>query len=461
MLLQIKKLEPYFFIPILIFIYNLLNTSIESSKAVSFLLILFVMIYSWLREKVDLAVTSLIPIVLFPLFGILDLKTVTAQYSHHIIFLFLGGFMMAQGMEKWNVHKRIAHLIITAVGQKENRILLGFIAATAFLSMWISNTASTLLMIAIFHGIIKADEKDEKSTKVLKLFFISIAYAASIGGISTIIGSPPNAIMVGQLQELYQIKISFFSWMLHILPISIILLLNLYYFVKIYIKKSDLNIHSVIETNTTIQKIGYEEKWILSIFSIVFLLWLIRPLLQLESFHNIDDSSIAIFGALLMFFVPSKEGKNLLSWKDALKIPWGIIFLFGAGFAIAKAFQSLELASLVTKALSEDSINYIYFLTVIVIMTIFLTEFSSNTATASILIPLLSSIAMHYSFDIKNTAWAITIATSCAFMLPIATPPNAIIFSTGYLKVSDLVKMGFVMNIISFIVISLYFLFIS
>ncbi len=421
----------------------------------------------WIFEVVPIAVTALIPIILFPLFDVLKLSETTAQYGHKFVFLYVGGFILAVAIERWNLHKRIALYIIKTTGSKASFLILGFMLATAFLSMWISNTATTVMMlpiaIAITNQIFEQNQDhQETNTYFSKALMLSIAYSASIGGISTLIGTPPNLVLAGVLENLYNIKIGFFEWMTFAFPVSMLLLFICWkYLTSFAFKLKQLKfVDGKDQIQKMIDKLGrlsYEEKMVGLVFLIAALGWIFRSLIQ-KIIPGIDDTIIAISAAVLLFLIPSKnkKGQKLLTWEEAVKIPWGIIILFGGGMALAKGFTETGLANWIASQITIfEGVIVIVFILIVATMVNFLTEVTSNLATTAMLLPILSPVALSFDMHPFLIMIAVTLSASCAFMLPVATPPNAIVFGSGYLKVSDMVKKGFLMNIISVIIITL------
>lgn len=421
----------------------------------------------WVFEVVPIAVTALLPIILFPLFGVLDLGDTTAQYGHKFVFLYLGGFILAVAIERWNLHKRIALYIIKVIGSKASFLILGFMIATAFLSMWISNTATTVMMLPIAIAITnqineQSDIDDKKVNYFSKALMLSIAYSASIGGIATLIGTPPNLVLAGVLESIYDIKLGFFEWMTFAFPISVFLLIVCWKYLTVFaFKLKGLKFSGgKDQINAMIKKLGklsYEEKMVGLVFMFAAFGWIFRGLLQ-KIIPALDDTIIANAAAILLFLIPSKQGKGkkLLTWEEAVKIPWGIIILFGGGMALAKGFTETGLANWIAGQITVfEGVIVIVFILIVAAMVNFLTEVTSNLATTAMLLPILSPVALSFDMHPFLIMIAVTLSASCAFMLPVATPPNAIVFGSGYLKVSDMAKKGFLMNIISIIVITL------
>jgi sodium-dependent dicarboxylate transporter 2/3/5 len=422
----------------------------------------------WITEAVQVEVTALLPIVLFPLSGGLSLAETCAAYGHKFIFLFIGGFILAIAIEKWNLHRRIALSIINVVGTNPRSIILGFMVSTAFLSMWISNTATAVMMLPIGVAIIKQmGNGNDNKTQFGKALMLAIAYSASIGGIATLIGTPPNIILAGVIQQTYGVELSFTRWFIIGFPLSVVLLVICWkYLTSWAFSFEDSQITGgkayIKEQLKVLGKIGFEEKMVLVVFVVTALLWIFRSVFLKEFIPALDDTMIAILAALVLFLLPSKEkGKPLLKWEDAVKLPWGILMLFGGGIAIAVGFDNSGLASWIATQLSSlDGVPLFVLLLILVAAVNFLTEITSNLATASVLLPVLAPLALAMDVHPYAVMIACTIAASCAFMLPVATPPNAIVFGSGYLKISDMMRAGIWLNLLSIALITLlvYFL---
>ncbi|MDN3595968.1 SLC13 family permease [Zunongwangia endophytica] len=420
----------------------------------------------WVTEAVPIAVTALLPIVLFPLTGALDLSTTTASYGHKYIFLYMGGFILAIAIEKWNLHKRMALHIIKVIGTNVKNIILGFMVATAFLSMWISNTATSVMMLPIGMSIV-SQLKDNPSTKMdeNKLFgkalMLSIAYSASIGGIATLIGTPPNLVFAGYIQEVYNIDISFFQWLKFGLPISILLLLIAWFYithVAFNFKQKEFpgGQQEIDRLITELGPMKREEKIVLSVFVITAICWITRSFILEKLLPGIDDTIIAIIAGITIFTLNSgKEGKPIINWEEAVKIPWGIILLFGGGMALASGFQVTGLAEWFGTQMTLLNALPLLLLILIVIFSVnFITELTSNLATTAMLLPILAPIALKLDLNPYMLLVSTTVAASCAFMLPVATPPNAVVFGSGYLRIPDMVKTGIWMNLISILILT-------
>jgi sodium-dependent dicarboxylate transporter 2/3/5 len=427
----------------------------------------------WITEAIPIAVTSLLPIILFPLSGAMDISTTTAAYGHRFVFLFLGGFILAIAIERWNLHKRIALNIIRLIGTNVKLIILGFMVATAFLSMWISNTATSVMILPIGIAIITQlkDNPDtlENETRIFgKALMLAIAYSASIGGVGTLIGTPPNLVLAGILQELYQVEVTFLSWMKFGVPISVVLLFICWkYLTEIrftFVQKSFPGGRAEIYRQLrALGKINYEEKIVLVVFVCTALAWILRSLVLDRLIPGIDDTIIALAAGVSLFILPARKGANrrLLNWEEAVNLPWGILLLFGGGMALATGFQESGLAEWIGTQINVlEGAPLLVLLLVLVFAVNFLTEITSNLATAAMCLPILAAVSIALDVHPYTLMVGVTVAASCAFMLPVATPPNAVVFGSGYLRISDMVRSGVWMNLISVILVTLatYFL---
>ena len=419
----------------------------------------------WISEVIPIAVTALLPIILFPSLNILNIQETGSNYGHKYIFLFIGGFILANAIQKWNLHKRIALNIILKLGGSTDKIILGFMLATGFLSMWISNTATTVMMLPIALSVINQlnDHPDtlENENKVFgKALMLGVAYSASAGGIATLIGTPPNLIFAGFAQDNFNIEISFFQWMKIGLPISIVLMVFIWLLLTKYAFKLNKvgfpgGKEEIKRLLFKMGKISNEEKKILFVFTLTILCWIFRKNTINLLIPNFDDSMIAISSAIILFILPSKDKKEpILKWKDAVTIPWGILLLFGGGLSIAKGFQSTGLDIWIGEQLTFMTFTNSFIIILIVVAGVnFLTEMTSNMATTAMLLPVMIPIANLMQINPYLLLVGTTLAASCAFMLPVATPPNAVVFGSRLLKISDMVKAGIMINIFSIILI--------
>lgn len=445
-------------------------------QAMHVLAVAILMASWWITEAIPIPATALLPILLFPVLGVMSGSEVTQPYAHHLIYLFLGGFLIAVTLEKWKLHRRIALHTIRLVGISPNRIILGFMIATAGLSMWISNTAATMMMITIGLAVLKQVIDEIESDPDLHIdtspenfhfgiaLMLGIAYAASIGGIATLIGTPPNAIMVGIIENYFGQNISFLNWMLFALPLSIVMLIITWYYLTHFAFVSEIDHlpggREVIQQE--IIQLGVmspQEKSVLIVFFIVALLWITHGFIKIELFKYITDSTIAMGGALLLFIIPSnlKQGEFLLDWKTACKIPWDILILFGGGFALAKGFTDSGLSLAIANQLNVlQGSNMLLIIVAVTTVVIILTEITSNTATASMFLPIIAALALAMYIHPYTLMIAVALAASFAFMLPVATPPNAIAFSSRYFTIKQMAKTGIWLNLFGILLITLF-----
>ncbi len=425
----------------------------------------------WITEAIPIPATSLLPLILFPLTGGLKGDLTASAYGDNTIFLFMGGFLIALTMQKWHLHKRIALFIISAIGTSTERIVLGFMIATGFLSMWISNTATAMMMVPIGLAVIyqvseQLDMKQEEGAPQFnfgKAIMLGIAYSASIGGLATLIGTPPNTIFAAVVNELYGIEISFARWMMFGVPLTVLLLFGCwYYLVKMAfpmnVKELPGGKEVINKEKADLGKMSMEEKVIMVVFSFTAVAWISRSFVLSELNPNINDTVIAMTAALLLFLIPapSKKGAFLLDWDTAKGLPWGILLLFGAGLAIASGFQESGLANWIGEQLTVlEGIHLFVILLLVTSLVIFLTEITSNTATATMMFPIMASLSSAIGVHPYALMIGAGIASSCAFMLPVATPPNAVVFGSGYLKIPDMARAGFWLNLTSVVIITL------
>jgi sodium-dependent dicarboxylate transporter 2/3/5 len=428
----------------------------------------------WITEAIPISATALLPLVLFPIFGVMGIKETSASYADPMVLLYMGGFMIAVTIEKWNLHKRIALSIIGFIGTDLKMIILGFMVATGFLSMWISNTATSLMMLPIGMAVVAQLGSQLSGTKITQemigqALMLSIAYSASIGGMATIIGTPTNIVLVGVIKEFYQVEIGFAQWMMVGFPISSILLLVCWlYLVRVaYPFPPSLQIpggkNEIVRQLDLLGKISRQEKKVLWVFGTVSFCWIFRTFLIQPYLPVLDDTMIALTGVLVLFVLPSgnQHSEKLLDWKTAEKIPWGILILFGGGLALAAGFQVTGLATWIgTQFTLLEDVPFWIFLLLIIAAVNFLTEITSNVATASMLLPILAAVALSLGVHPYGLMVGAALAASCAFMLPVATPPNAVVFGSGYLTIPVMMKAGLWMNILSIILLTIatYFL---
>lgn len=459
--------------PLLFFLLINLPVELVSASGDKVIGVAAWMVIWWITEAVHIAVTALLPLMLFPLLGIMSPTDVGANYGSPIIFLFFGGFVLALALEKVNLHRRIALSIIKRTGTTPNRVVLGFMIATAFMSMWISNTASTVVMLPIALSVIKlliddADGFTKGDRNFALSIMLGIAFAANAGGIATVIGTPPNSVLIGLLENEYNTEISFVKWMSMGLPFSILLVAFCYLvLVKWMFPCKDIQFAtSATLINNEVKKLGKfskEEKRVLTIFAITVSLWITRTLINnLLPGLGLTDTIISVFGALCLFAIPMnfKKGTFVLDWNDTSKLAWGILLLFGGGLALAKGMASSGLVDAITQTIKEG--NFPVFLTVslLIVLMLFMTELMSNVALVAVLAPVVAGIAIGLGIPMLYLLIPVTMASSCAFMLPMATPPNAIVFASGYVKVNQMARAGIVLNCIAVVLLILFYQFI-
>ena len=434
----------------------------------------------WISEVVPLAVTSLLPVVLFPMLGIMNGKDVSSTYFNHVIFLFIGGFIVALAMQKWNLHKRIALKILMVTGVSPGRILLGFMLATSFLSMWISNTATTMMMVPILISIIQKLEDIIGKKNISRYsigLLLGVAYSASIGGIATLVGTPPNLSFARIFQIMFPEApdISFASWFIFAFPVTFIFFIIVWTYLYFLFRPSnknwvDISSQTFKEEYKSLGSATFEERTVFTIFIGLAFLWLFRSDITINSFvipgwagifnhpEYINDGTVAILASIILFIIPSRnqKGKRIMDWTSAKGIPWNIVLLFGGGFALASGFKESGLSIWFGNQLSFVG-EYHPFLIIMVICFVmtFLTELTSNTATTEMLLPILAGLSIAVEVNPLIFMLPATLSGSMAFMLPVATPPNAIVFGSGRLKVMDMARNGLILNLLGVIVISL------
>ncbi|MBE8221801.1 MAG: SLC13/DASS family transporter [Bdellovibrionales bacterium] len=468
------------FIGVLILFYT------KPSPAISMLAVMAIMALWWIFEVVPLSITSLLPLILYPLLGIMSTKSIAPVYASSLIFLFIGSFFVAIAMQRWNLHRRIAIFIMSRMGGSPYQLLFGCMLSTAALSMWLSNTATTLMIFPIVLSLVASFEQldsknslvnNESNSLFYKLLLLSIAYSANIGGMGTLIGTPPNIVF----SRIYSIsfpnapEVSFAYWMFVALPIVIALLLFVWGFFCFLMKKSNLslNISDKIfeEEKKSLGIMKPEEKKVMAVFLLMIVSWIFRKNFVVGSFvipgwssflsqgSLIDDGTVAIFCAVLLFILPSKKG-SLLNKDAVMKIPWGIILLFGGGFALATGMKESGLLHSLTSYLSVfQSFQDWQIVAGLVTFMSFLTEVTSNTSSTEIILPVLSSLSKATGISPLLLMMSGTLAASTAFMLPSATMPNAIILSSGKISIKEMMKIGFFINLFSIVIISVVTLF--
>ncbi len=419
----------------------------------------------WLAEALPLAATALLPLAAFPLLGVASISDAASPFAHKLIFLFLGGFLIAAAMERWDLHRRIALEALSRVGSSPPRIVAAFMGVTAFLSLWVSNTATALMMLSIATSVLAiSDEKRENFGVCLVL---GIAYAASIGGMGSLIGTPPNAIFAAFVEQSGGEAISFSSWLKIGLPVSAVLLPVCWWMLTRMVFPLDSAPISggAAHIEKERQELGpmrSSEQRVLVVFSMVAAAWCLRPLICRawpEMFGGLDDTVIAILGALALFVIPSgsKSGGAVLDWKSAERIPWGVLLLFGGGLSLASAISQTGVADFIgvqfsgLRGMPPTGLTFL-----VTWMVVFLTEITSNTATTAAFLPIFAAVADGAGIAPMSLLLPTTLGASCAFMMPVATPPNAIVFASGLVTMRQMFRAGFWLNIASIAVITVW-----
>ncbi|MBC8352139.1 MAG: DASS family sodium-coupled anion symporter [Planctomycetes bacterium] len=433
----------------------------------------------WMTEAVPLPVTSMLPLVLFPLGGILELRDAAPSYANKFIFLFMGGFMIARAVEKWNLHRRIALLTVFVVGTQPTRLIAGFMLATAGLSMWISNTASTVMMLPIGMSLVtllsdqlqRADDRGGKTGKnFATCMMLGIAYSASIGGLATLVGTPTNLFLAGFASE-KDIAIGFGRWMLFASPLAAVLLVLTWLILTrlvfpIRVKSLAGGRDLIAGELSKMGSVSRGEWTVLVVFAATAFAWVVREPLtnatwlveRVPPIGKLDDTIIALIGMMALFLIPVnfRKGEAALDWETAVNIPWGVLLLFGGGFCLAKAVSESGLAEWIGTRVEVLDLSTFALMVAVVAMVIFLTELTSNTPTAATFLPILYGVALSIGVSPMLLLVPATLAATCAFMLPVATPPNAIVFGSGHIEIRSMVKAGVWLNLLSVVLISLW-----
>ena len=421
----------------------------------------------WATEAVPIAVTALMPIVVFPMLGIASIQDTVPPYANKVIFLFLGGFIVAYAMQRWNLHRRIALNVLQHVGGNGQSLIGGFMLASAIISMWVMNTSTTMMMLPIAVSIIgvihnSVDHLDDRGKEHFQYaLLLGIAYAATIGGMATLVGTAPNALLAAFMQESYGTEIDFASWMLVGLPLSALML-----------PLAWLMLTTSGEGKATLRRLKEElgpittpERRVAAVFVLMAVAWVSRPVLvTIPGLSGLDDSVIAIAGAVALFILPSGDRSDplLLRWNYAERLPWGVLLLFGGGLTLASSVSRTGLAEWLGGTLQAVGTLPLPVIVIIAAaMIIFLTELTSNTATTATFLPVVGAIAIESGFDPIVLTVPVTFAASCAFMLPVATPPNAIVFGSGLLTIPKMAKAGIALNFVGIVVVSLIALYLG
>jgi sodium-dependent dicarboxylate transporter 2/3/5 len=461
-------------IAIAFFLY-VVNPFGVNENAARVLAVAGLMITWWIAEALPMPVVALLPLILFPLLKINTIKATAASYGNEIIFLFMGGFMLGLAIEKWSLHRRIALTIVNYTGTSGNRIILGFILSTGLLSMWLSNTATTMMMFPIALSVIHVMKENNDGRGNFQHFnlclMLAIAYASNFGGISTIIGTPPNVSFVGYFEKKYG-NIDFVDWMLICTPLAFLLMFALYFvstriLFPNHIRKSEAAHRHIKDELTQLGPLSISEKRVLIIFISTALLWITKDIINnSQPYFKLDDNMIAIIGAVALFICPSgthrqaqdsqDNSENILEWEDTKNLAWGILLLFGGGIALADALEKAGLIQQLGQWLSQFAGGGIILVLMVTVISIFISEVMSNIAQVIVFAPVVCSLADSIGMNPLLLGLPMTLAASCASMLPMGTPPNAIVFASGHIKLGQMLRAGLVMNIISIILITLF-----
>lgn len=431
----------------------------------------------WTAEPVPIGITALMPMIALPLIGIGDIGAAAAPYGNPLVFLFLGGFLLAAGVKRWGLHKRLAYAAVRNIGAEPHRLVLGFMVACGFLSMWISNTAAVVLMLPVAVSIIALVEevrgRDDDVRRFALSLLLGLAYAASIGGVGTLIGTPPNALVAGYLLERHGIDVSFVSWSAMAMPLVFVFLLLTWLALTRLIYPVSPQLSEVLEQRRLAEGLRVSggvmssaERRVAVVFAAAVILWITRPLLnKVPGLEALSDPGIALLCAFLLFLLPSgdpAEPRSLMSWREAQEIPWQVLLLFGGGLSLAAAIDTSGLAGWIGEKLAAlGGLRPVLFLLVLTATVVMLTELASNTATVAALMPVVVTIADASGMDIVSTSAAVAMAASCAFMLPVATPPNALVFATGHVTVAAMMRAGIVMNVLSIVLVTMTITFLA
>lgn len=440
-------------------------------KAARVVAVAALMVLWWIAEVLPMPVVALMPLVLFPLLGIAPISETAAPYANEVIFLFMGGFLIGLGIEKWNLHKRIALNIVRLTGTSGDRIILGFILASGFLSMWLSNTATTMMMFPIASSVISVvsgNHIPEKSARHFSLcLMLAIAYASNFGGMATIIGTPPNVAYASFINKKYGVELAFSDWMMVCTPIALLLLLALYLVMVKWLYPNHIRPNTQMKEmiDRELNALGplqASEKRVLGVFALTALLWITRDLINQLKWFRLDDNMIAVFGALLLFITPAgtrKDGKleRILDWSDTRSMAWGILLLFGGGITLAAQLEKAGLITMLgTWIAGFSGSNLLLIIIVVTTVSIFMSEVMSNIAQVIVLAPVVSGIADAIGINPFLLGVPMTLAASAASMMPMGTPPNAIVFASGHIRMKDMMKTGLVMNLVAIVLIVLF-----
>ncbi|MDQ0188022.1 SLC13 family permease [Cytobacillus sp. FSL W7-1323] len=430
----------------------------------------------WVTEAVPMAVASLLPLVLIPLFGGAPIDVVSRSYGESVIFMYMGGFILAIAIEKWNLHRRIALNIIDMIGTSSHKIILGIMLATGLLTMFISNAATALMMLPVALALI-SEMRDKKILEgqnidfFAKSILLAVAYTATIGGLATLVAAVPNAALAGIAKIQFDVEVTFLQWLIFAGPVAIIMFVFLYFYLtKMKFKvnaENQTEVSFIKEEKRNLGKIKTEEWVVIAVFLLTVSLWVGKPAISwiadqvsflsfLERLGSLPDASISMMGAILLFFLPSTKGERILEWGDLAKLPWGVLILFGGGLALASSLEHSGVNDFIAVALQGlEAYTPFIIILLLVVIVLGMTEILSNTAVANLVLPISAGLGVAIGIDPLIMMAAVALAAGSCYMLPVATPPNTAVFSAGELEVADMAKAGVWLNAVSVIVITL------
>ena len=430
----------------------------------------------WATEAIPVAATALLPLVLFEPLGVANFRDAAAPYANPTIYLFLGGFMLALAIERWNLHRRISLAVLVRTGTDGRRLVGGFMLVAAGLSMWMTNTSTTMMLLPIVLSVVRVMRESmtdiEASTmnSFEVVILLGVAYACSIGGLATLVGTPPNALLIGYMADNYDLEISFARWMMVGVPVSLVMLPVAWFLLTHFVFSIEIPANTVVESHLKQLQVGLgpmsvAERRIAMTFGAVVFCWMLRrPLMELTGLTGISDAGIVMTAVVALFVIPSGDSSQprLMVWEETARLPWGVLILFGGGLSLASAVSNSGLALWFGESLAPlNAYGTAVLVVASVALVIYLTELTSNLATTATLLPVMGAIAIQAGVPPIVLTVPITIAASCAFMLPVATPPNAIVFSTGAITIPQMVKAGFFLNLIGVVIVSIVSIFLA
>jgi solute carrier family 13 (sodium-dependent dicarboxylate transporter), member 2/3/5 len=420
----------------------------------------------WMTEALPLAATAMLPVLLFPMFDIRSIEDTTPSYAHPLIFLFLGGFLLARAMHVWGLDRRLALNVLRYAGTRPRRVIAGIMAVTAFLSMWVSNTATAMVMLPIGLSVVASysENQGKSADTIAPAFLLGIAYAATIGGMGTIIGTPPNALFAAFMAETYGIEISFIRWMMIGVPL-VLVMLPLTWFVLVRLvfpvggEEAGQSVVQIGERLEELPRISKGERCVAGIMLSVAILWITRPFIaSAMPWLHLSDAGIAVVGALLLFVLPVdlRRGRFLLTWEEAAAIRWDVLILFGGGLALAGAMGESGLAGWIGDQLSGlQSLPFFALLLAIGVLMVFVGELASNTAMAAVFLPVAGATAINMGEPVSLFVLPVALFATLGFMLPVATPPNAIVFGSGKVEIRHMLRAGLILDVIGIAIVAI------